>query len=139
MFEQITLPPAATEWVLVALAVLVGVVGLVIGWRATLARPVPLPEAAPPERGVNRLLFHKYWVDEHYQRFIVTPVVSLSRGLLWKVVDKGLIDGAAVHGPAWVARSVLGRAGSLLQSGQVGLYVIFFLIGALWILRVAIG
>jgi hypothetical protein len=58
--------------------------------------------------------------------------------VLWKVTDKGLIDGAAVNGSAWIARSVLGRAGSLLQSGQVGLYLIFFLVGALWILRVMV-
>jgi hypothetical protein len=50
-----------------------------------------------------------------------------------------VLDPVAVAGSAGLARQVLGRAGSLLQNGQVGLYVIFFLVGALWILRVMIG
>ena len=133
------LPEHATEYALVAIAVLVGAFGLWLGIRTTLARPIPNPEAAPPETGFARVLFNKYWVDEIYDRFIVRPIVGLSRGFLWKFMDKGLIDGAAVNGPAWISRHVLGKAGSLLQNGQVGLYVIFFLLGALWILRVALG
>ena len=85
---------------------------------------------------MGRVLFNKYWVDELYDAVIVRPLVWLSRIVLWRGVDKGLIDGAGVNGPAWLSRNVLGRAGSLLQTGQVGLYVVFFLIGALWILRV---
>ena len=131
-------PEGSTEYLLVGIAVLIGVIGLVIGFRATLARPIPHPEDAPAERGFSRVLFNKYWVDELYDRLIVRPFVWLSRVVLWKVTDKGLIDGAAVNGSAWIARSVLGRAGSLLQSGQVGLYLIFFLVGALWILRVMV-
>ena len=133
------LPEGATEYALIGIAVLVGAFGLWFGIRSTLARPIPRPEAAPPERGFARVLANKYWVDELYDRFIVRPIIGLSRGVLWKFMDKGLIDGAAVNGPAWIARHVLGKAGSLLQNGQVGLYVIFFLLGALWILRVALG
>jgi NADH-quinone oxidoreductase subunit L len=133
------LPEGSTEYLLVAIAVLVGIIGLIIGFRATLARAVPTPEAAPPERGFARVLFNKYWVDELYNRVIVGPLVWASRALLWKATDKGLIDGAVVNGSAWFSRSVLGRAGSLLQNGQVGFYVVVFLVGALWILRVMAG
>jgi NADH-quinone oxidoreductase subunit L len=119
--------------------VLVGIIGLIIGFRGTLARPVPTPETAPPERGFARVLLNKYWVDELYDRVIVRPFVWVSRALLWKATDKGLIDGALVNGSAWFSRSVLGRAGSLLQNGQIGFYVIVFLVGALWILRVMAG
>lgn len=134
-----TLPEGSTELALVAVAVLIGVIGLVLGFRSTRSRPIATPEHAPPERGVGRILYHKYWVDEAYQRFLVTPVVTVSRVLLWKVVDKGIIDGIAVNGPAWISRNILGQAGSLLQTGQVGLYIIFFLLGALWILRAVLG
>jgi NADH-quinone oxidoreductase subunit L len=133
------LPEGSTEYLLVAIAVLVGIIGLIIGFRATLARGVPTPEAAPPERGFARVLFNKYWVDELYNRVIVGPLVWASRALLWKATDKALIDGAVVNGSAWFSRSVLGRAGSLLQNGQVGFYVVVFLVGALWILRVMAG
>ena len=70
---------------------------------------------------------------------IVRPLVWLSRNVLWRFVDNGVIDWFAVDGPARFSRNVHGRAGSLLQSGQGGLYVIFFQDGALWILRVMMG
>ena len=78
-------------------------------------------------------------MDELYQKVVVGPLVWFSRNVLWRFVDDGVIDRVAVDGSAGLARHVLGRAGSLLQNGQVGLYVIFFLVGALWILRVMIG
>jgi NADH-quinone oxidoreductase subunit L len=133
------LPEGSTEFLLVAIAVLVGIIGLIIGFRTTLARPVPHPADAAPERGFNRVLFNKYWVDQLYDRLVVGPLMWVSRALLWKATDKGLIDGAGVNGTAWFSRNVLGRAGSLLQNGQVGFYVIAFLVGALWILRVMVG
>ncbi len=136
---SLQLPEHATEYALVGIAVLVGAFGLWLGTRSTLATAVRTPGEAPAETGFARVLYNKYWVDEIYDRFIVRPIVGLSRGFLWKFMDKGLIDGAAVNGPAWISRHVLGKAGSLLQNGQVGLYLIFFLLGALWILRVALG
>jgi NADH-quinone oxidoreductase subunit L len=135
-FLRVELPHGATEYYLIGAAVAVGLIGLILGFRRTLARPVPVAREAPAERGFARVLFNKYWVDELYDALVVRPLVWISRNVLWRGVDKGLIDGAGVNGPAWVSRNVLGRAGSLLQSGQVGLYVVFFLIGALWILRV---
>jgi len=68
----------------------------------------------------------------------VRPVVWMSRVLLWGVVDKGLVDGAAVNGSAKLSRA-LGWVGSRLQTGQVGVYIVLFLVGALWILRVVAG
>jgi len=53
--------------------------------------------------------------------------------VLWKGVDAGAIDGAAVNGSAVVART-LGWVGSRLQTGQVGTYLMFFVIGALVLL-----
>ena len=133
------MPEGQTEYLLVGTAVLVGLIGLLVGFRRTLGTPIPVASAAPPERGFARVLFNKYWVDELYQKVVVGPLVWFSRNVLWRFVDNGVIDWFAVDGPARFSRHVLGRAGSLLQSGQVGLYVIFFLVGALWILRVMMG
>ena len=67
-------------------------------------------------------------------RVIVGPLVWLSRVVLWKGVDQGVVDDAAVNGTARLSRG-LGWLGSRLQTGQVGIYVVLFLAGALWILR----
>ena len=128
------MPGGGTELALVAGAVLVALLGLYLGWRATLARPIPVARAAVPDTGFARVLFRKYYVDEIYHALLVRPLVGLSRLVLWKGVDQGLVDGAAVNGSASLARG-LGWLGSRLQSGQLGFYVAVFLIGAVWVLR----
>jgi NADH-quinone oxidoreductase subunit L len=55
------LPHGATEWALIAAAILIAIVGLALGWRTTL-RVEPAPAAqAPEERGFWRVLNHKYY------------------------------------------------------------------------------
>ncbi|CAN5712114.1 NADH-quinone oxidoreductase subunit L [soil metagenome] len=136
-FARVELPHGTTELLLVGGAVLVGVVGLVLGYRATLGRRVATAREAPEEAGLARVLNRKYYVDEIYDAAVVRPVVWLSRVVLWKGVDQGLVDGAAVNGTAKLSRG-LGWLGSRVQTGQVGLYVVLFLVGALWILRAVI-
>ncbi len=128
------MPEGRTELALVAGAVAVALLGLYLGWRATVARPIPPAREAVPDTGFARVLFRKYYVDEIYDALLVRPLVGLSRLVLWKGVDQGLVDGAAVNGTASLARG-LGWLGSRLQSGQVGFYVAVFLIGAVWVLR----
>jgi NADH-quinone oxidoreductase subunit L len=104
-----------------------------MGYRYTLGRKTVPAREAQPDTGFGRVLFHKYYVDELYDRLIVRPLVWLSEAVLWKKVDQDAIDGVGVNGSAGASR-VLGRIGSFLQSGYVGAYVVAFLVGALWIL-----
>ncbi len=136
-FTRLEAPHGATEYYLIGAAVLIGIVGLVAGWRATLARPIPTARAAPPERGLALVLNRKYYIDELYDTIIVRPVVWLSRAVLWRGVDQGVVDGAAVNGMARLSQG-LGWLGSRLQTGQVGVYVVLFLVGALWVLGAVI-
>jgi NADH-quinone oxidoreductase subunit L len=96
------------------------------------------PERAPRETGFQKLLLEKYRVDELYRRWIIDPLVWIARVVLWKGVDAGVIDGAGVNGSAALARG-LGWIGSRLQSGQVGTYVVFFVIGAVAVLAALLG
>jgi NADH-quinone oxidoreductase subunit L len=136
-FARVELPHGSTELYLVGGAILVGVVGLVLGYRATLARRFLPAREAPEDTGLARVLNRKWYVDEIYDAAIVRPFVWLSRVVLWKGVDQGLVDGAGVNGTAKLSRG-LGWVGSRLQTGQVGVYVVLFLVGALWILRAVI-
>jgi NADH-quinone oxidoreductase subunit L len=83
------------------------------------------------------VLNRKYFVDELYDAVVVRPVVWLSRVVLWKGVDQGVVDGVGVNGAAWTSRLVGGGL-RLLQTGQVGIYVVLFLVGAIWILSAVI-
>jgi len=120
----------ATEWALVAMAVLVAALGMVGAFR--LLKPETLAPArlAPPERGLGRLLWKKWYVDELYDALIVRPLMWLSREVLWKVVDMRLVDGLLVNGTAAASRA-LGWVGSRLQTGEVGMYVVLFVVGVL--------
>ena len=137
-YLRVELPTGSTEYFLIGAAVAIGLVGLVAGFRWTLRRPIPTADAAPAETGFGRVLNRKYYVDEAYEAAVVRPLVWLSRNVLWKGVDQGLVDGAAVNGSAGLSRG-LGWIGSRLQTGQVGIYVVLFLVGALWILRAVAG
>jgi NADH-quinone oxidoreductase subunit L len=128
----------STEWVLIAIAVAVAVLGMVGAWR--LLKPdslVPAPQA-PEERGFARVLRNKWYIDEIYDRLIVRPLVWLSREVLWKRVDQQAVDGAAVNGAARGARA-LGWANRWLQTGQVGMYVALFVVGVLLVLWRAVS
>ena len=126
-----------TEWTLVAGAVLVAALGIVGAFR--LLKPEALVPArlASPETGLARILWKKWYVDELYDAIIVRPVLWLSREVLWKIVDARIVDGLLVNGTAAVSRAV-GWLGSRLQTGQVGVYVVLFVIGVLAVVRAAV-
>jgi NADH-quinone oxidoreductase subunit L len=144
--EPVTAPSAAlatshhlsggVEGALVGAAVLIAAGGIALAFR--MLRPAALLPArqAPPETGLGRLLWKKWYVDEIYDAVIVRPLLWLSREALWKRVDQGLIDGLAVNGAAATSRA-LGWLGARLQTGQVGFYVVVFVIGVLLVVGAA--
>jgi NADH-quinone oxidoreductase subunit L len=114
-------------------AVLIAIAGIVTA-IVTLkpGRLVPKRES-PPDEGIEKVLADKYYVDEVYDTAVVEPVVGLSRGLLWRGIDKGLIDGLAVTGSAWIARFI-GWIGSQFQSGNLSTYAWVLTVGVLAVL-----
>ncbi len=128
------MPHGTTEFILIGAAVAIGAVGLVLGWWLTMRRHQLSAAESPADRGLAQVLYRKYYVDEIYDAILVRPLLWLSRVVLWKGVDQGAVDGAAVNGTAKLSRG-LGWLGSRLQTGQVGVYVVLFLVGALWILH----
>jgi len=126
-----------TDWALVLGAVAVAALGIASALR--LLKPEALVPArlAPPETGFGRLLWKKWYVDEIYDAVVVRPVMWFSREVLWKVVDARLVDGFLVNGTAAASRA-LGWVGSRLQTGEVGFYVVLFVIGVLALLGAAV-
>jgi len=121
------------EYGLVALAVLIAVGGIALAWTRLKPETLVPKREAPQEEGFEKVLINKYYVDEIYDEAIVEPVVGISRGLLWRGVDAGLIDGLGVNGSAYFARFV-GWIGSQLQSGQLGTYAWVLVAGVLAVL-----
>jgi NADH-quinone oxidoreductase subunit L len=123
----------SVEYTLVGAAVAMALLGIAIAiQRLKSARLVPKAQS-PEETGVERVLVNRYYVDEAYDAAVVRPTYRLSRGLLWRGVDVGIIDGLAVNGSAHLAHFV-GWVGSQLQSGRVGTYAWALVIGVLAVL-----
>ncbi len=75
------------------------------------------------------MLANKYWVDEAYEAAIIRPGYALSRRVLWRWIDAGLIDGVIVNGAA-MAVAVTGAVLRVFQNGLVRFYAWAFAVGA---------
>jgi NADH-quinone oxidoreductase subunit L len=122
---------ATTEEILIGVAVAIALAGIAIA-VARLKPAVLVPKAnAPEEQGIERVLAHKYYVDELYDRAIVNPTLVLSEKVLWKGVDSGIIDTLGVN---WIAAGIprlLAWFGSTVQNGQVGRYAWALVVGVI--------
>jgi NADH-quinone oxidoreductase subunit L len=111
-----------TELMLVAISVVLAVIGsLAAGMRFGKK-----PELGEPA-GFGKVLANKWYVDEFYNALIVRPLDLLAQFLVF--FDKNIVDGI-VNG---VGRLVQygSRQLRLLQSGQVGGYVLLMVLGIL--------
>lgn len=73
-------------------------------------------------KGVYKLLFNKYKLDEFYFATVVDPIVQSSRSFLWKTMDVKFIDGF-VNGLASLSAAT-GETVRKLQSGIVQNYAV---------------
>jgi NADH-quinone oxidoreductase subunit L len=138
MYLRPVLPHGTTEYVLIGLALTTALVGLVAGYRVTMGQTILPARDAAVERGFWKVLYHKYYVDELYDAVVIRPLIVFSQRFLWKGVDARVIDGGLVNGSAGVSR-FLGQIGSRFQTGQLGFYVLLFVVGAVWIIRAMLG
>ncbi len=117
------------EWILAGASLTWGLLGLLAGYLV-YARKVGIATTFQKLGGgwPHRLLLHKYYVDEIYEGAIIRPGFRLSRTVLWRVVDMGIIDGILVKGSALVV-AVVGSVLRLFQNGLVRFYAWSFTLG----------
>jgi NADH-quinone oxidoreductase subunit L len=119
----------STEYLLIGAAVAVGVLG--IGYAAVRHRgPIRPKREAEATEGFGGAAEHAYYVNEGIDRLLIDPTVALSRKVLWRGLDVGLIDGVLVNGSALLMRGVA-WAGARIQTGNVGNYAWIIAVGAL--------
>ncbi|MCB1182440.1 NADH-quinone oxidoreductase subunit L [bacterium] len=117
------------EWILAGASLAWGILGLLLGYLV-YARRVGVAETFQKMGGgwPHKVLLNKYYVDEAYEGAFIRPGYWLSRTVLWKSVDAGLIDGLLVNGSA-LAVAVLGSVLRLFQNGMIRFYAWSFTIG----------
>ena len=112
-----------------------GILGIIIAYFLYVANPALAETLKVRAGGLYTAVLNKYYVDELYSAFIVKPIDVISRYVLWKGLDVGIIDGAAVDGGG---RAVRGVGGLLrqLQSGSIRNYATWVMAGSLIVIFV---
>jgi NADH-quinone oxidoreductase subunit L len=120
--------PETTEWILIAVSVLVAAIGIVLAWRTYLQDPRIATSLRERFAGVHQVLFHKYWVDELYDAIAVKPIHAGSVRL-WRFWDEKIVDGT-VNGVGYFVEGCSAVL-RLFQTGYVGTYALFLTLGVL--------
>ena len=120
----------STEYAMALATVFLAVMGALLAWVLYVRRP-GLPVRIARRAGVvYRLVRDKYYVDEVYDAAVVRPLVRVSDRVLFRGIDAGLIDGAAVNGMARAIRGIAANGLKYAQSGLTQVYIFFMLVGA---------
>ncbi|MBC7923515.1 MAG: NADH-quinone oxidoreductase subunit L, partial [Ferruginibacter sp.] len=119
------------EFTLMAVSTFVAVAAGLAAWVIYVnRRTVPVAEGQPMPAW-QKLVYHKYYVDELYNGLFVRPLNALS-GTFYSVLESGVID-PLVNG---VGRTVTGvsRLFRYAQNGSIGFYIFAMVIGIILIL-----
>jgi NADH-quinone oxidoreductase subunit L len=122
----------AENHALALISVAAGLIGIAVA--AVLYWLKPALAEALPAGSLYRLIYNKYYVDEIYSALIVKPLAVVSRFVLWKGVDEGVIDGVVDA----TGHRVRGVGGILrhMQSGEIRNYATWVVAGCLFVLIV---
>ena len=114
----------STEYILMAVSVIGALIALLFAWN----KFSKYQKATDESTGVGKVLENKWYVDELYDAIIVKPMRSLA-SFFNNILERRGIDGF-VNG---VGKAVNygSRQIRLLQSGQVGTYVLLMVVGIL--------
>jgi NADH-quinone oxidoreductase subunit L len=109
-----------TEWILMGTSVTIAVVALLIAIGKYSKQA-----DGEPQTVLGKFLYNKWLVDELYEKTIVQPLNRFA-GFLKEVVEKNVIDGV-VNGTGKLVQYGA-RQTRLMQSGQVGYYILFMVL-----------
>jgi len=121
---------------LMGASVAVALVGIFVAWLFYVKNPALPRSLGAALQGLYRTLYRKWYIDEVYDALVVRPLMALSN-FLWRVWDVLIVDGivnavgAVVVGTGAVLR--------LFQSGYVGTYAFFLVLGVLILLASAVA
>jgi NADH-quinone oxidoreductase subunit L len=110
----------STEWILMGSSVSIALTALLIAISKYSKQADGEPQTA-----LGKFLYNKWLVDELYEKAIVQPLHRFA-GFLKEVIEKNVIDGV-VNGAGKLVQYGA-RQTRLMQSGQVGYYILFMVL-----------
>ncbi len=109
-----------TELLLMGVSVTVALLGLVLAWVLYVSKPYLPQKIADALGSFYQAVLNKYYIDELYTKLFVKPLVDGSTLILWKGVDRRVIDDT-VNSAADGARHVSDEVRHM-QSGNLRSY-----------------
>ncbi len=114
----------STEYMLMAIATVGALIGIGIAY-AKYIKQSQVPEEDSEIKGVAKVLYNKYYVDEAYETIFVNPLYKLSH-FFREYVERAV--SGFVFGLGKVTNGI-GNQGKLIQNGNIGLYLFAFVLG----------
>jgi NADH-quinone oxidoreductase subunit L len=109
-----------TELLLMGVSVTVALLGLILAWVLYVSKPYLPQKIADSLGSFYEAVLNKYYIDELYAKLFVKPLVDGSTLILWKGVDREVIDDT-VNDAAEGARKVSDEVRHM-QSGNLRSY-----------------
>lgn len=120
-----------TEWTLMIIATSVALCTIYFAYRMFIVYKVLPAENEKEMKGWQRVIYHKFYVDEFYDAVIRKPLDMLSHAL-YKFADLQIIDGI-VNGIGGLTKSGSEQLRKL-QSGHIGFYIMAMVVGVIMIM-----
>jgi NADH-quinone oxidoreductase subunit L len=117
---------AALEFLMMVISVVIALIGIGIAYLFYVKNPALPKLAAERWKGLYKLVYNKYYVDEIYEILFINSLKNLGTGL-WKGFDEFVIDGA-INGTAYLIGLLSGDMRKV-QTGLVQNYAFAMVIG----------
>jgi len=131
LHETTAHPALSTEYLLMALSIVVALVGILLAYQMYRKDPDMPGRLANRLKTTYNVLLHKYYVDEIYNAAVVQPLLKIS-DILSDLFDMKGIDGL-VNGVGWIIVAT-GKGVRRIQTGFVQNYALFMGMGILILL-----
>jgi len=118
---------AALEFFMMAVSVAIALIGIGMAYLFYVKNPALPKLLAEKQKGLYKLVYNKYYVDELYEALFINSLKRLGRGL-WKGFDEFIIDGT-VNGIAYLI-GWLSSVMRKMQTGMVQNYAFSMVVGA---------
>jgi NADH-quinone oxidoreductase subunit L len=117
---------ATLELIMMVVSVIIALIGIGIAYLFYVKNPALPKLLAEKQKGLYKLVFNKYYVDELYEILFINSLKRLGTGL-WKGFDDFVIDGT-INGIAYLVGWLSGVM-RRVQTGLVQNYAFAMIVG----------
>ena len=126
---------ASLEWTMMGISVLLATVSAATAYSMYVVSPETPKRLAESLKGIYKVIYNKYFVDEFYFGFIINPLIALSK-VLWFYIDVNVIDKTT-----YVVSDLVKGGGSMVrdaQNGNIQRYAMYISIGVVLTLSIVL-